>query len=718
MAVQSALGTNLPETVEAIRTGVVGIRIPVHLEQELLLSARAGEVPDSASCGGDARAELLLRETLNELLGEDERTSITNFPDRWGIVMGTTLAGMRHSGSGLRDELSGHTARSDISYGHTVASSVLSHAIKNLGISGPTINVSCACASALSAISHGCTLLESGDVDFVIAGGYDPIAEFSYGGFAALQLISPNTLSPFSKDRAGMKIGEGVALVILRRLQDVPLESSQEIIGYIAATAETSDAHHLTQPHPTGNGLAAALAQVLDVDHLPNLLIAHATGTLANDAAEYQAYRSVFGSKLKEIPVVALKSRFGHPLGAAGALELIASIACAESGFLPTSAGASCDHEAFPDLHLLQGEVPTGAPREIVALSAGFGGANAALRFVRGPGHPTSGSDLKNTPSLQSDRSILITGVGAVSPAGRGIDAMVVRTLNDDTWGELELSTLAPLLDHSKTRRFAMLPRIMIAAIRDLVETSGLTPEELATTPLIAANWCGTPEFTIQFYRDLIASGINLANPILFAESVPNIGSAHCSIALGIQAASLSVIGRRTAGFEAIALASAKIKTGAWTRAIVVAAEEAHQVTERILSRCANQPIQLRSSGIALLLEPRSVGLFARGRRSIAITKCIGRTAALEPSLAESAVLSALGPSNGLDQLCVTSSSPLDQFVQSLKPNVTQVRMPELGATSAFLSVFAGVSIRDLSDKPFASVTSDPHGSCWAVTLR
>jgi hypothetical protein len=165
-------------------------------------------------------------------------------------------------------------------------------------------------------------------------------------------------------------------------------------------------------------------------------------------------------------------------------------------------------------------------------------------------------------------------------------------------------------------------------------------------------------------------------------------------------------------------LASAKIKTGAWQRAIVVAAEEAHQVTERILSRCANQPIQLRSSGIALLLEPRSVGSFARGRRSIAITKCIGRTAALEPSLAESAVLSALDPPNGMDQLCVTSSSPLDPFVQSLKPNVTRVRMPELGATSAFLSVFAGVSIRDLSDKPFASVTSDPHGACWAVTLR
>lgn len=716
MAAQSALGRNLSATVEAIRTGVVGIRIPAHLEQKPLISAGAGEVPDSASCAGDSRAELLLRQTLNDLLGDRERNSIAKFPDRWGIVIGTTLAGMRHSGSGLRAETSAHTDRSDISYGHAVASSVLAHAIADFGICGPTINVSCACASALSAISHGCTLLEVGDVDFVIAGGYDPIAEFSYGGFAALQLISPDMLSPFSKDRAGMKIGEGVALVILRRLQDVPLDSSQEIIGHIAATAETSDAHHLTQPHPTGNGLAAALAQVIDVDRLPNLLIAHATGTPANDAAEYQAYRSVFGSKLKKIPVVALKSRFGHPLGAAGALELISSIACAESAFLPTSAGASCDRDAFPDLQLLQGDVPTGNPREIVVISAGFGGANAALRFVRGPERPTASASGGN-PSLKNDHSILITGVGAVSPAGRGIDAMIARTLNDDIWGELELSTLAPLLDHGKTRRFALLPRIMIAALRDLVETSGLTPEELANTPLIAANWCGTPEFTIQYYRDLIASGINLANPMLFAESVPNIGSAHCSIALGIRAASLSVIGRRTAGIEAIALASAKIKTGAWPRAILVAAEEAHPVTERILSRCAKKQIQLRSSGIALLLEHGSIGAFARGRRSIAITKCFGRTSALESSLAESAVLSALRPEGASQPLCVTSRSPLDQNIHSIDPNVTQVSTPELGAASAFSTIFAGISMRTLSTEPISSVSSDPHGACWAVTL-
>ena len=716
MAVQSALGRNLSATVKAIQTGVVGIRIPVHLEQKPVISAGAGEVPDSASCAGDSRAELLLRQTLNDLLGGRERTSIAKFPNRWGIVIGTTLAGMRHSGSGIRGEKLGHTERSDISYSHTTTSSVLAHAIADFGICGPTINVSCACASALSAISHGCTLLEAGDVDFVIAGGYDPIAEFSYAGFAALQLISPNMLNPFSKDRAGMKIGEGVALVILCRLRDVALDSSQEIIGHIAATSETSDAHHLTQPHPTGNGLAAALARVVNVDLLPNLLIAHATGTPANDAAEYQAYRSVFGSKLKEIPVVALKSRFGHPLGAAGALELIASIACAESAFLPTSAGASCDRDAFPDLQLLQGDVPTCNPREIVVISAGFGGANAALRFVRGAERPTACASGGNL-SLQNDRSIVITGVGAVSPAGRGIDAMSALAMNDDIWGELELSTLAALLDHGKTRRFALLPRIMIAAIRDLVETSGLTPEELANTPLIAANWSGTPEFTIQYYRDLIASGINLANPVLFAESVPNIGSAHCSIALGIRAASISVIGRRTAGIEAISLASAKIKTGAWPRAILVAAEEAHPVTERILSRCAKKQIHLRSSGIALLLEHGSVGGFARDRRSIAITKCIGRTAALESSLAESVVLSTLRPDGASQVLCFTSRSPLDQNIHSIAPSVTQVSSTELGATSGFFNVFAGLSMRTQSTELFSSISSDPHGACWAVTL-
>ncbi|MCE9620200.1 MAG: hypothetical protein K8R92_09860 [Planctomycetes bacterium] len=717
IAAQGALGTTVAEMVAALRAGECGIRVPLHLEQTPKFAAGAGEIPNSTSCMGSWRAELLLRRTLAELLSPKEHDAIAKAPDRWGMVLGTTLAGMRHGGEGLRLEHAGRAAESDEHYGHTTASSVLGHAIQDLGLTGPTITVSCACASGLSAISHACALLEAGEIDWAIAGGYDPISEFPYGGFAALQLVAADALSPFSPDRAGMKVGEGVALMVLRRGEDALRDRSDTIIGFIAAAAESSDAHHLTHPHPQGIGAAAALARVADSNPPPQLLVAHGTGTMANDATEYEAYRAAFGSSLPRIPVVALKSRLGHPLGAAGALELVAALGCAEAGFTPTTAGRGRDATAFPDLQLLQGAVRAGAPADLIALSAGFGGANAALRVVRGANPPQVRVNAVRESEARGRPEICITAVGAVSPAGRGIDALVAHAREGCPWGHLSEEVLTPLLDRAKTRRFASMPRIMIAALRDLVESGGITPEELRDTPLIAANWTGTPAFLNEYYRDLVRSGIDLANPMLFAESVPNVGSAHCSIAMGIRAASLSVIGRRTAAVEAVALASAKIRTRAWPRAIVVAAEEAHPLTERLMSLCAGEPVPLRSSGIAILIEPASAVATPRGRKTIALHRCVGRTSALNIAKAESSMREALDPRHRCGAW-FTSQSPLDRGIASSDRAATRLSIAEFGAASALASLYVGNALRSTRDEPYSILVSDPHGACWSMTAQ
>ncbi len=726
MATRTALGSNLALTIEALRIGTVGFRPPNHLEQSPRHSpdlcantvATTGEVPDSQACGGDARAELLLRATIEDLLTPANRASIAANPNRWGIVLGTTLAGMRHAGSGLRaEQLAGVNGPSDCDdrYTRTVASSVMHQAISGLGLSGPTITVSCACASALSAISQACALLEAGEIDAAIAGGYDAIAEFSYAGFAALQLIDPEAVHPFAKTRAGMKLGEGVALFVLRRFADLRESEDDPIIALIEATAESSDAHHLTQPHPTGSGAATALLGVLDETRLPEMLIAHATGTPANDAAEYEACRAVFGQRINRVPVVALKSRFGHSLGAAGALELIATLGCADAGFTPTTAGPEQDLVAFPDLHLVRGDARNVAPSELVALSAGFGGANAAIRVVRGAAIARAIHSCVPASAARPTFDVCITGVGAVSPAGRGIDALIARTHDSNPWNELEELTLAPLLDRAKTRRLALLPRIMIAAMRDLVEQAGLSADDLAHTPLIAANWCGTPEFTIRYYRDLISSGIDLANPLLFAECVPNVGSAHCSIAYGIRAASFTVIGRRTAAIEALALARAKIATGVWPRVIVVAAEEAHPVMGRLLSRCAGEPVELRSSGVAVLLEQDGNPGTSTHRKSrgeaLRLESCLGQTATRSTQCEVTTQLD-------FGANCFTTTSPFDQVTREFDSSATRLPVPELGATTALATLFTANARRASSRESFSIVTSDPHGARWSMSLR
>ncbi len=750
ISVRTALGNSLDETVDALRRAEVGIRTPRALEQTPRIDAGAGEVPITSTEHGTERAEMLLATTIDALLVSADHASIAAAPHRWGIVLGTTLAGMRHCAVGVRAENEGRASDAELAYARSCASAVLSDALRRCAITGPTMTVSCACASALSAVSHACTLLAAGEVDAVIAGGYDPISEFVYGGFSALQLVAAGPLSPFAQDREGMKLGEGAALFLLRRFDDLDAHERLNIRGVIEACAETSDAHHLTQPHPQGVGAARALTQVLRqvsalvVDNeentrtvnTPDLIVAHATGTAGNDSAEYEAYRTALGPALARVPVVALKSRFGHPLGAAGVLELASVIGCAENNFIPSSAGRGRDVAAFPELDLIEGAPRAGSPQSIVVLSAGFGGANAAMRVSRAH-DARQRSFADDTPRVAPDSIIRITAAGAVSPAGRGVAALCARAREGGIWPAFSEDTLTLLLDRTKSRRLALLPRLMVAAVRDLIEGANLTAEELRSTPLIAANWCGTADYTERYYHDLVRSGIDLANPMLFAESVPNIGSAQCSLAFGIEASTLSVIGRRTASLEAIMLASARIRTGAWSRAIVVAGEETHPMVERVLSRAVGGAVELRSGAVAILLERAThdacVDLPSTRPSLFEINQILGVTRAGAPRAAATTLCHRLREATADAHHGQTTTSPLDRplrrslnrtplarFCHGFQP-FPPLTLAELGAATPLAALV--VSAQTDADSPPATTSrwlcsSDPHGASWAVLAR
>ena len=607
-----AMGADIAAMVESLRTDRCGVGPSDVLEQVPAVAAGVGQVPPGNQLGASAdtaradviapeaihhndRAEQLLRRTLAQLLGADPAATIGVDPNRTMVVVGTTLAGMRHCGAAMRLEGADRAAEALHSYAGIPAGSVLRQAIEGLPIAGGAMTVSCACASALSAIAHGCALLRAGEASCVIAGGYDPISEFAYGGFSALQLVATGPLSPFAEDREGMKLGEGCALVVLRLLPDAQARGEVPI-AIIEAIGESSDAHHLTQPHPEGRGAATALAAAVQ-QGLPDLLIAHATGTPGNDAAEYQAYRSAFGADLPRVAVTALKSRFGHPLGAAGALELLAVLACADAGFVPAGMGRPVDRNAFPDIDLLQQNPRSGAPRRVTVLAAGFGGANVAMSVIRGDQPIRSAA----TQAVVSAPRVVIRAIGCVSAGGRGLAGL--QRLADCGARDVSEETLAPLLDRSRTRRFALLPRLMLAACRDLCDAVGMSAHDLASMPLLAASWHGAAAFTEQYYRDLLASGINLANPMLFAESVPNVGSAHVSLGLGMTAASATVIGTRTAGLEAMFLASCRIRSGEWDKAMVVMADESHPTIDAVLGHCTGKEVRSGSAGMAFMIE-------------------------------------------------------------------------------------------------------------------
>src|SRR5579872_1896514 len=267
----------------------------------------------------------------------------------------------------------------------TMANAGASHISMEFGITGPSYTISTACSSATHAIGQAFWMVRSGMAPLVITGGSE--APFSYGilkAWEALRVVSPDTCRPFSKDRTGMILGEGGAMLVLEPLEAARARGARihaEIVGF----GMSSDACHITQP--SANGAARAMrAAVCDAHLMPEAIgyiNAHGTGTQANDVTETSAVRTVFGPHADRLAVSSTKSMHGHALGAAGAIEAMAAIVALRDGFLPPTANYNapdpeCDLDVVPN---------TSRPAQVeyaLSNSFAFGGLNAVLLFRRG----------------------------------------------------------------------------------------------------------------------------------------------------------------------------------------------------------------------------------------------------------------------------------------------------------------------------------------------
>ncbi|MEM9296064.1 MAG: beta-ketoacyl synthase N-terminal-like domain-containing protein, partial [Planctomycetota bacterium] len=375
----SPLGAGVDKQVRAIADDAVGLGPYRAMEQ-------AGEVAEEGLRGGECaelgqprvheRAARGLAQAAAEALHDaGVATDAPPYPpERIGAVLGTSLHGMNAAGAWLRGEPAS-------TFGWFQGGHVLAHALQSLPVGGPRVTCSSACASALSSVAHARTWLEAGLVDLVLCGGYDPVSEYTVAGFHALRVVSLDRLRPFAEDRQGMQVSEGYAVFVLERSADAAARGHVPR-SLVTGMGESSDAFHLTKPHPDGVGAAAVLRDALqDAALAPadiDLVVAHATGTRDNDAAEAQAVRAVFDADAP--PVTALKSRVGHTLGAAGALEAGLAWACLAEGTLPATANVAAQDVGEPvDLVIgagLAAETPT---RHLASCSLGFGGSNAVM---------------------------------------------------------------------------------------------------------------------------------------------------------------------------------------------------------------------------------------------------------------------------------------------------------------------------------------------------
>ncbi|MCL2777554.1 MAG: 3-oxoacyl-ACP synthase [Polyangiaceae bacterium] len=424
-----------------------------------------------------------------------------------------------------------------------------------------------ACASSTLAVGLGHAWLETGACDVVLAGGFDAVSVFVASGFEVLRATSADGKpDPFRVGRDGLVLGEGAAVMALASA-NCAADRHLRTYGWVTGFGASCDAIHLTAPDRTGGGLARAAAQALgscgvvaaDVD----LVSAHGTATEFNDASEARALATVLGEHRSRVAVHALKGSVGHTLGAAGALESLSALFAMRTGLAPASAGEGTVMDGVRVLDVAEAS----SAAITLKLSAAFGGANAALVLAKNAVGKSlcTGLERRDRPVYVS-RAVAISGDGArgdlVSPSvlaartGYAED----RILRSDNLVRLTMAAVA-LLDEALSAREQ--PRIRGAGI-------------------IVGHGLATFDTNAKYLERIRSAGAHRGEPRRFPYTTPNAAAGECAVAFGLNGPAFAVGGGPHGGIEALSVAADLVRTGTADRIIVVAADEAGDLSRHV----------------------------------------------------------------------------------------------------------------------------------------
>jgi 3-oxoacyl-[acyl-carrier-protein] synthase II len=363
------LGDGAEHTWRSLLEGRTALRPWSDLETEGFRVSVAARV-DLGAIDERWRGRVLALQAAREALADAGVQTGRGTPGRrTGIYIGTTMgesAQYERAAAGDPFELSAAS-------GHGIAA----HLARELGARGPVEAYGTACAAGNYAIGAALQDLRSGEVDVAVAGGVEPFSRIAMLGFSRARAMSATRCRPFDRDRSGMQLGEGAAMLIMERGQEAGRRGARSR-ARVAALGLSCDAGHPTAPSADGSGLSAAMRDALEQAGTDaadvGWICAHGSGTRVSDAAEARAIRDVFGSA----PTVSgLKGSLGHSMGAATAMEAALSVLSLERGVIPPTVGLQ---HLDPELGL---DV-VGRPRSteadwVVSCGFAFGGLNSAL---------------------------------------------------------------------------------------------------------------------------------------------------------------------------------------------------------------------------------------------------------------------------------------------------------------------------------------------------
>ena len=615
---------------------------------ECRVGGQISDLEDTGASDPRDRVAHLLFTALREAIGDAGIDLDRTDRSRLGVALGQCQAGFYEDGY----------ARFLYANADLVAA--------ELGITGPRAVLSTACTAGAAALALAAQWIVDGETDLTVAGGVDQLFGPTWQGFSSLQALSPQGCEAYSRSR-GLVLGEGAGVLVLESLEGA-LERGARPIAELKGWGSSADAYHVTAPDPSGRGAVLAMTRALgragltpeDVDYV----CGHGTGTGTNDAMEIKAMRAMFGGRAPAVPLSSIKPMIGHTLGAAGAIEAVATVLALRDQILPPTVNFAVGSGTVESSSIGSGTVESGTvesdtlapgaaahppdldfvpnvarPARIdvaVSNNYAFGGDNSSLVFCR----PGLGPD----PRTGDRREVVITGVGAHGAIGsgfaqwseallagrsglgpaRGFDA---TGLPGGCLGELPELDPRGVAGLSEWRQMDPLSRLALAVARQAWNDADLrlTAAQRNETAVVLATATG-PLSAISRFTDTVRAGE--PSPVLFPNTVFTSSSGHVCRALRLRGPRTTFSSGSAAAVHAIEYASTLLASGVVDHAIVIAVEEVtrmhlttpgrqqgYLVGERGVPFQKGSPgINLGAAGVAFVLEPAAQAR-ARGVR-------------------------------------------------------------------------------------------------------
>jgi 3-oxoacyl-[acyl-carrier-protein] synthase-1/3-oxoacyl-[acyl-carrier-protein] synthase II len=565
------MGNGILQTTETLEKGRTGIR-PL----TLFSTSSQPPLPVGEFSGLFENNPLPRTHRLARLAADQTMAGCDTAPD--AVVLGVTTGGMLSTEIQLKKK-----ACDPQLFRRHAPGSVAKDIARRCGCTGPVLTVSTACSSGAVAIKIALQMLRTGTAVRVLAGGADCLCRLTYYGFHSLQLIDPAGARPLDKNRRGISVAEGAAMLLLTA------NDGHGAVARLLGAGLSCDAHHPVKPHPHGKGALAAMQAALndaaisagDIDYI-NL---HGTGTIDNDLAEARAIRTLFPHHR---PLVSsIKGACGHSLAAAGAIDAVISSISVHEQLVPANTGC---RRPDPELKLDPVMRPCRKPvKTVLSNSFGFGGNNAALIIGAADANHPGRAKTAVTP-------LSIQGCACVTGAGHTGQTMKYIATGKTCGGILSTEKISENLAARQVRRLKRFSRLALSLALAAVDNAPVA--QRPTAVFLGTGW-GAQSETFDFLTRLYETDEQFPSPTDFVGSVHNAAAGQVALQFRATGANITMTGGDYS-FEQALVAAGLLSGDIDGSFLLIGADEGHRVLSRLFDRSVAADACLSDGGGAL----------------------------------------------------------------------------------------------------------------------